>query len=143
MLKEHEVIENIDAAIEEGYNEIDFNVDMMLCCSCEEYAERRLKNFMLMAEYPVIDEVMNYKGRITLSKKEHKALRKYLDNMFWMEQKEREEIYFRGYVDCITLINRPEIFGHDCDVECDDDMKIFSPATKSTNLRILITADDD
>ena len=64
-----------------------------------EYAEMQREIIRLQEDFPVIPQIMEGDGAVSLSAEEHKALARYLRLKTNMENMERKQIYFRGHAD--------------------------------------------
>jgi len=115
MLMEQEKRDKILNVIKDYYDEIEHDIVTRLRCGYEDYSKLFLENMNLINEHPIIEDVLYYGERFTLNKKDHKALIKYLSNMFWMEHEERLELYYRGHADCIAYFKRIGLINYDFD----------------------------
>jgi hypothetical protein len=60
----------------------------------------------LQKGYPVIQQMIESDGAITLSADEHKAYIRYLDLKYCMENMERKLIYFCGHTDNYAYLKK-------------------------------------
>ena len=131
MYMEQEVRDKILDVIKDYFDEIEDDIEKRLRCVCDNYSKIYLENLQLVRDYPVIEDALYYDEKVTLKKKEHKALVKYLSNLFWMEHEERLDIYFQGHADCIAYFKRIGVINFDF-----EDMKSL-PKAESIRLNVL------
>lgn len=62
----------------------------------QEYRDTSKRQWEMLERYPVLDEVLDGNGTITLNEDEHRAFKEYLTNRDDMERLEREYYYYYG-----------------------------------------------
>ena len=92
--------------IENGFVHAQFDVSKDLSHSNELYSDLCLENSMLVADYPIINEVLEGTGKIKLKTQAHFALQLYLNNQFWIDVEEKSEFYFRGFQECLEFLKQ-------------------------------------
>lgn len=92
--------------IEESFMEIENDITVDFRENSEEYSVLYQKISSLKAEHPVISQIMEGNGEITLSAQEHKAVSEYFRLQFQLESMERQQLYFRGHTDCMAYLKR-------------------------------------
>ena len=97
---------NLAERIEDIYTEIDNDICAYLSENNSDYMNIKADVIKLQAAFPVIRDVTEGAGAVSLSPEEHKALIRYLDLKNEMENMERKRIYFRGHSDCFAYLKR-------------------------------------
>ena len=90
---------NLAERIEDAYSEIDNDVCEYLLESNSDYAEIKDDIIKLQKAFPIIRDILDDEGTISLTSEEHKAFIRYLDFRHELEDMERRQIYFRGHTD--------------------------------------------
>lgn len=72
----------------------------------KDYEQVHEQFYTMEEQYPFIKEVLEGKGRITLTAEEHTILLDYLDLYRKMDKKERIHIYFRGHTDALAYLTK-------------------------------------
>lgn len=62
----------------------------------QEYMDTSRRQWKMIEQYPVLDEVLDGNGTVTLSETEHRAFKEYLANQDNMERLEKEYHYYYG-----------------------------------------------
>ncbi|MCB6416565.1 hypothetical protein LI221_16135, partial [Faecalimonas umbilicata] len=60
----------------------------------QEYRDTSRRQWEMLEQYPVLDEVLDGDGTVTLNADEHRAFKEYLANRDDMERLEREYYYY-------------------------------------------------
>ena len=102
--QEHDALYNLAERIEDVYTENDSNI-------CAYMRDNDSDYMMIMADvkkvheaFPIIREMLDSDGEISLTPAEHKALIRYLDFKSELEDMERKRIYFRGHADGFSYL---------------------------------------
>lgn len=85
---------------------VDLDNVMQFRINTPEYQNLLKASVKLQSQYPVIEEVMESLGRVTLQKEEHKAFHEYLQLRSDMEYLERQQAYQCGYVHCYECLRK-------------------------------------
>ncbi|MDD3921235.1 MAG: hypothetical protein PHO41_08715 [Eubacteriales bacterium] len=88
------------------FNELDSNICRDLSGANEEYASLRKRSLEISERYPVIEQVLEGAGAISLTAEEHAALAEHMNLVIEIENLERLHIYFRGHTDCFSYLKR-------------------------------------
>ncbi|NLV49819.1 MAG: hypothetical protein GXY20_03895 [Clostridiales bacterium] len=91
---------------EDAFAEVCNDIWNHLRSTDSEYAEMWRELLALMAEFPVLSEVTEGEGAVSLSAEEHKAFLHYLDLKNEMENIERKHIYFCGHRHSFDYLKR-------------------------------------
>ncbi|MDR2932052.1 MAG: hypothetical protein LBV27_02995 [Oscillospiraceae bacterium] len=95
-----------------------FEIDGDICANLRDTDSKYLKMhreiISLQTDFPVVPQIIDEDGAVSLSAEEHKALVRYLGLKHAMENIERREIYFRGHTDGFAYLkkNRRGLVGH-------------------------------
>ena len=92
--------------IKDSFSEIDNEITTDLRKRDEGYAALFRESDNLQAEYPVIMDVLEGEGAISLTAAEHAALVRYIAVKQEMEDAERRHIYFRGHTDSFAYLKK-------------------------------------
>jgi methyl-accepting chemotaxis protein len=92
--------------IAQDFNELDSNICRDLSGVNEEYASLRKRSLEISERYPVIEQVLEDAGAISLTAEEHAALVEHMNLAIELENLERLHIYFRGHTDCFSYLKR-------------------------------------
>ena len=92
--------------IAQDFIELDSNICRDLSGANEEYVSLREKSLEISGRYPVIGQVLEGAGTISLTAEEHAALVEYMNLAIEQENLERLHIYFRGHTDCFFYLKR-------------------------------------
>ena len=92
--------------IEEDYPELENDMLLELRQKDKDYKQVHEQFYTMEEQYPFIMEVLEGKGRITLTEKEHAILLDYLALYRKMDEKERIHIYFRGHTDALAYLKK-------------------------------------
>jgi hypothetical protein len=90
--------------IKDGFPEIDNEITTELRKRDEGYLALFRESDNLQSEFPVIMEVLEGEGEISITADEHAALVRYLAVKQEMEDMERRHIYFRGHTDTFAYL---------------------------------------
>ena len=85
--------------VENNFHEIDSAACADLRDSDAEYAALWMESASLQNDFPVIDQMVEGSGAVSLSPEEHAALVRYLELGHDMQNMERKLLYFRGHTD--------------------------------------------
>lgn len=85
---------------------VDLDNIMQFQINTPEYQNLLQMSVKLQNQYPVIEEVMESMGKVTLRKEEHKAFHEYLQLKSDMEYLERQQAYQCGYVHCYECLRK-------------------------------------
>jgi hypothetical protein len=94
-----EFYQNLPERIKESFPEIDSDIATDLRKRDGGYMALFREIDSLQREYPMIMNVLEGEGEISLTVEEHAALVRYLAVKQEMEDAERRHIYFRGHTD--------------------------------------------
>jgi hypothetical protein len=97
---------NLAERIEGSFSEIDSDICMDLRERDAEYQEMEREADALEESCPVITEIMDGEGSVSLTGEEHDALTRYLHLKHVMENSERKQIYFRGHTDAFAYLKK-------------------------------------
>ncbi|HMM32669.1 MAG TPA: hypothetical protein PKB13_12935 [Clostridia bacterium] len=92
--------------IAQDFNELDNSICRDLSGANEEYTSLRKRSLEISERHPVIEQVMEGAGAISLTAEEHAALAEYMNLAIEIENLERRHIYFRGHTDCFSYLKR-------------------------------------
>jgi hypothetical protein len=106
MNTEHDAFLNLAERIDNAFSQIDSDICADLRTGDAEYAELWREAISLQKAFPVIPQVIEGEGAVSLSAEEHKALARYLALKHGMENMERKQIYFRGHSDNFAYLKR-------------------------------------
>lgn len=97
---------NLAERIEDIFDEIDSDTCVDLRDIDSEYTKKWDETIRLKKDFPVIPQITERDGAVSLSAEEHKALVRYLGLKNEMENMERKQIYFRGHTDNFAYLKR-------------------------------------
>ena len=106
MSAEHDAYYNLAERIDEAFSEIDSDVCTDLRVNDSEYIEMWQEAGKLQKDFPVIKNITEGKGPISLSPEEHEAMARFLMLKNDMENIERKQIYFRGHTDSFAYLKK-------------------------------------
>jgi len=106
MSAEQDSYYNLAERIDEAFTEIDSDVCTDLRDNDDEYIEMWQEVRKLQESFPVIPQITEGKGPVSLSAEEHEALVRFLMLKNDMEDIERKQIYFRGHTDNYHYLKR-------------------------------------
>ena len=106
MSAEQDSYYNLVERIDEAFTEIDSDVCTDLRDNDDEYIEMWREARKLQESFPVIQQITEGKGPISLLAEEHEALTRFLMLKNDMEDIERKKIYFRGHMDCFAYLKK-------------------------------------
>ena len=92
--------------IEKSFPDIDSDITVDLLASNKEYADLFHQVAELKQACPLIDNVLEDEGEITMTAEEHAMLVKCLQLSRKMDDMERLHIYFRGHTDAFAYLKR-------------------------------------
>lgn len=95
--------------IEEAFLEMEDEMLMELQQKDKEYDEIHKHFYGLQEQHPFILEVLEGKGKTSLTEEEHDILLEYLDLYRKMDEKERIHIYFRGHTDALSYLKKTDV----------------------------------
>ena len=96
--------------INTNFSDLDSAIVKALSETDERYIEMKKQVQELSDRFPVIESILEGKGPITISDKEHAGLTEYLELIAWMEHNERLAIYYAGHKDCFAYLKRVGAF---------------------------------
>ncbi|WP_194611020.1 DUF6664 family protein [Clostridium vitabionis] len=102
----NEMFTDLPRRIEEGFPEMENEMLMELRRKDDEYAQIHKYFYSLQEQHPFILEVLEGKGKTSLTEEEHDILLEYLDLYRKMDERERIHIYFRGHTDALAYLKR-------------------------------------
>lgn len=85
---------------------VDLDNIMQFHINTPEYQNLLKASVKLQSQYPVIEEVMEGFGKVTLQREEHEAFHEYLQLRSDMEYLERQQTYQYGYVHCYECLRK-------------------------------------
>ena len=97
---------NLVERVEDAFTEIDSDICADLRDNDGEYAELWREAIKVQDAFPVIREITDSEGAVSLTAEEHAALVRYLGLKHDMENIERKQIYFRGHTDNYAYLKR-------------------------------------
>ena len=97
---------NLAKRIEGAFPEIDSDISTDLFKQGGEYAALRQEADRLQQAHPVIEQVLEGEGAISLTADEHAAFVQYISLTRQMEEAERKHIYFRGHTDSFAYLKK-------------------------------------
>ena len=97
---------NLIERVEDAFPEIDSDISTDLFNGNEDYATLRQEIDKLQRTHPIIIELLEGEGAISLSADEHAALVRYMDIKMKIEEAERRHIYFRGHTDNFAYLKK-------------------------------------
>ena len=97
---------NLAERIDDTFSEIDSDTCTDLRNNDSQYIEMWREAIKLQDDFPVIPQITEGDGPISLSAEEHKALARYLSLKNDMENMERKQIYFRGHTDNVAVLKK-------------------------------------
>lgn len=97
---------DLASRLEDAFPEIDSDIVTDLRENNEDYADLQQQISDLQQQYPFIMEVMEGKGEVHLSVKEHDAFMQFLRLRRKLDDMEREQLYFRGHTDAIAYLKK-------------------------------------
>ena len=106
MSAEHDAFYNLAERLEDTYFQIDSDICAYLRKNDSAYAELWRESINLQKDFPVIPQITEGDGAITMSAEEHTALARYLMLKHDMENMERKQIYFRGHTDGYAYLKK-------------------------------------
>ena len=106
MSAEHDAFYNLAERLENTYLEIDSDICAYLRENDSGYAELWREAINLQRDFPIIPQITEGSGTITMSAEEHTALVRYLGLKHDMENVERKHIYFRGHTDSYAYLKK-------------------------------------
>lgn len=92
--------------IEDSFSEIENDITVDFRKNNEEYHALYQKISDLKAAHPVISNIMEGEGDISLTAVEHKVVTEYFRLQFKLETMERQQLYFRGHTDCMAYLKK-------------------------------------
>ena len=99
MSVDHNYYYNLAERLDDLFSEIDAAACVDLRKNNSEYAEMMNAMLKLEADYPIISQITEREGDVSLSVDECRALARYLVQKNEMENIERKQVYFRGHMD--------------------------------------------
>ena len=97
---------NLAERIEDAFPEIDSDTCADLRNNDSEYINLCCEAVKLQQDFPVIMQIIEGGGAVSLSAEEHGALTRYLGVKHDMEDIERKAIYFRGHADNFAYLKK-------------------------------------
>jgi hypothetical protein len=104
--EQNDSFQNLPERIAEYFFEIDGEICAGLRCTDRKYDGMYKEIMGLQTDFPVIPQIIDGDGAVSLSAEEHKALVRYLGLKHSMENIERREIYFRGHTDAFAYLKK-------------------------------------
>ena len=101
-----ELFTDLPKRIEADYAELENDMLLELRRKDKDYEQIHEQFYTMEKQYPFIMEVLEGKGRITLTEGEHAILLYYLALYRKMDEKERIHIYFRGHTDALAYLKK-------------------------------------
>lgn len=92
--------------IKDVFHEICNDVAVALRKTDEKYAALFRETAKLNEDYPIIEQVKDGEGAISLSAEEHAVLVRYFQLKLDMEEAEWQNIYFRGHTDNFAYLKK-------------------------------------
>jgi hypothetical protein len=106
MSAEHDTYYNLAERIDDAFSEIDSDVCSDLRNNDGGYAQMWREVLELQEAFPIVVNISEGDGAISLSAEERKALARYLYLKNGMEDMERKRIYFRGHTDNYAYLKK-------------------------------------
>lgn len=97
---------DLASRLKDAFPEIDSDIVTDLRENNEDYADLQQQISDLQQQYPFIMAVMEGKGEVHLSAKEHDAFTQFLRLRRKLDDMEREQLYFRGHTDAIAYLRK-------------------------------------
>ncbi len=97
---------DLPSRLEEEFAQIDSDIVMELLDTDPEYAECKAHRSWMQQEHPILVEVLEKAGPVSLSEEEHQLLLDYLHLTRQMEDMERQQLYFRGHSDAVAYLKK-------------------------------------
>ena len=102
----NDLFTDLPLRIEEDYPKLENDMLLELRKKDKDYEQIHKQFYTIEEQYPFIMEVLEGKGRITLTEEEHAILLDYLALYRKMDEKERVHIYFRGHTDALAYLKK-------------------------------------
>ncbi|WP_329886586.1 DUF6664 family protein [Pseudoramibacter sp. HA2172] len=102
----NELFTDLLQRMEGEYPELENDMLLELRQKDEEYEHIHEQFYDMEEQYPFIMEVLEGKGRVTLTEEEHAILLEYIALYRKMDEKERIHIYFRGHTDALAYFKK-------------------------------------
>ena len=102
----NDLFTDLPLRIEEDYPKLENDMLLELRKKDKDYEQIHKQFYTIEEQYPFIMEVLEGKGRITLTEEEHAILLDYLALYRKMDEKERIHIYFRGHTDALAYLKK-------------------------------------
>jgi len=99
MVKNYSAHYDLESLADGTFPEIDSNVCTEVFLKDNDYIEMWLASIGLKERFPVIVEVIEGYGAVSMSVEEHEALKRFFSLNAEMEIMKRKEIYYRGHRD--------------------------------------------
>ena len=106
MNAEQDTFYNLAERLEDVYTEIDNDICAYLRENNSDYMDIKADIIKLQQAFPIIYEILDSEGEVSLTSAEHKALVRYLDFKSELEDMERRQIYFRGHTDSFAYLRQ-------------------------------------
>ena len=106
MKKEDKPFNDLAQRVEDIFPEFDSDIVTNLLQTNEVYSKLYREANKLQKEYPMIGEISDDCGEITLSAEERAAIVQHRNLKLQMEGMERMQIYLRGHADCFVYMKK-------------------------------------
>ncbi len=92
--------------LSEEFQEIDGDVAADLLHSNQKYAALKEELHRMEEQYSFIDRLMDGQEELSFSAQEHQALNEYFQLLEKLSGMEREQLYFKGHMDCFAYLQK-------------------------------------